>query len=227
MLKLTKLSLGLLLCAHTAFAQNQTDTTQTKPTVDAPAAATGTEKVKRVSIYLGGGIALPMSPSSFSDFWSMGYSFGGGLGYAFSPSLAFVGQVDYNNFALDGDAILEQSGFGGMGISISGGSASIFSISGNLRANLIPTPNSLSPYFIGGIGYATVSTGDFTLSGGGQSITEGGFSESHMSVLFGVGLDIPASEALDVFLEGKYGIVFTEDQTSNYIPLRAGVKIKL
>jgi hypothetical protein len=235
MRKLAMLSLGLLLCAHAAFAQNQTDTTQTEPNADAvassavaaPATAPQAEKVKRVSIYVGGGIAFPMSPSGFSDFWGMGFSFGGGLGYAFSPSLAFVGLVDYNNFALDGDAILAASGFGGMGISISGGSASIFSVSGNLKANLIPTPNSLSPYFIGGIGYSTVSTGDFTLSAGGLSITESGFSESHASILFGVGLDIPASEALDIFLEGKYGIVFTEDQTSNYIPLRAGLKVKL
>ncbi|HXG00393.1 MAG TPA: outer membrane beta-barrel protein [Bacteroidota bacterium] len=181
----------------------------------------------RAELYLHGGLSFPFQPKEFSDYWKMGFNIGGGLGYSFSPYLALVGHVDYNNFAFDEDGFLKDLGFSGLGIKISGGSASIFTVSGNLKATLTTTPHSVSPYFIGGIGFFSISISEVTVSGGGVSVRVEGDSESAFCVSFGPGIDISAAETVSILLEGKYVIGFTENENTTYIPLKAGIKVKL
>ncbi|MEG8948171.1 hypothetical protein [Rosettibacter firmus] len=182
---------------------------------------------RNTELYINTGFSLPSQPETFSDYWNTGINIGGGLGFPFSSSLVFVGRVDYNNFSFDEEGFLKDNNFAGYGVSISGGSASIVTITGNLKANLISTPNSVSPYFVGGIGYFKMTIDEFTISALGESEKVEGDTESAFSVLFGVGVDIPAGETMSIYFEGKYGIGFTEDESKKYFPLNAGIKIKL
>jgi hypothetical protein len=199
--KIALLALGLL--ASTAFGQEE----------------------KRATLSLSGGVSFPSQPSVFSDYWKMGFNFGASLGYALSPFLTIGGSFDYNNFAFDEEGFLKNLGASGYGITVSGASASIISVMGNLKVSL--TPASVSPYFFGGLGFSRISLSDATISGGGESATVKFGSNSVFSVLFGAGLDIPAGKATKVFLQGAYGIGFKENGNTNYLPVKFGVALKL
>lgn len=190
------------------------------------ATAVGQEE-KKATLSLSGGLSFPSQPRVFSDYWKMGFNFGAGLGYALSPFLSLSGSFDYNNFAFNEEGFLKDYGISGYGITVSGASATIISVLGNLKVSLTPAMESVSPYFLGGIGFFSVSTSDVTVSAGGSSATAKGDSESAFSVLFGAGLDIPAGEATKVFLQVAYGIGFTKVDNTNYLPLKAGVTLKL
>ena len=189
----------------------------------ANASAQGTNKPE---FYANSGISFPTGPDEFTDYWRMGFNFGGGIGYSVSPNLTLVGYFDFNNFRFDDDKFLRDYGFSGYGISISGGEASIITLSGNLKATLQTSPSSLHPYFCGGIGFFKFSIGDVTVYEPGGSATAEGDSESAFSVLFGAGIDFVIGKRMDLFIEGKYAIGFTEDGSTQMFPIKLGIKFR-
>jgi opacity protein-like surface antigen len=197
--------LAILLFATTALAQDE----------------------KKVTLSLGGGISFPSQPSLFSNYWKMGFNFGAGIGYPLSPSVSLVSSFDYSNFAFNDEDFLRDNGFGGYGITISGGSATIISILGNIKASLAQAPGSVAPYLLGGLGLFSISTSDLTVSAGGLSLSVNSESESAFSILFGAGIDIPAGETTTVFLQAAYSVGFTKNESTNYVPVKAGVAFQL
>jgi hypothetical protein len=128
------------------------------------AATALTQDEKKVTLSLGGGISFPSQPSLFSNYWKMGFNFGAGIGYPLSPSVSLVSLFDYNTFAFDEEGFLTDNGFGGYGISVSGGTATIISLLGNIKASLAQAPGSAAPYLLGGLGLFRISTSDVTVS---------------------------------------------------------------
>jgi len=116
-----------------------------------------------LNIYVGGGGALPLDPTEFTDFWGLGYNAGAAIGYSFGSGLELIGGVDYSNFLLDVDDLLDDLGALGMDIDISGGDISMLSLSAGLKFN-IGTGGSFSPYLIGMGGMYTRSISDVTVS---------------------------------------------------------------
>lgn len=189
----------------------------------ANAFAQGTNKPE---FYGNSGISFPIGPDEFSDYWRMGFNFGGGIGYPISPNLSLVGYFDFNNFRFDDDKYLRDYGFAGYGISISGGEASIITLSGNLKATLHTTTSSVHPYLWGGIGFFKLSIGDITIYGPGGAVSVEGDSESAFSVLVGGGIDFVIGERMDLFIEGKYVIGFTEGESTQMFPVKFGIKFR-
>jgi len=182
---------------------------------------------KNNDFYIGAGLSFPSGPQIFSDYWKMGFNVGGGFGFPLSPSISLIGTIDYNNFAFDESGFLKALGYSNSGINVSGGSASIFTIDGNIKILLNTIPKSTTPYIVCGVGFFSLSTADVTVSGGGSSVRVSGDSESAFSIQFGAGIDIPAGEAMNIYIEGKYGIGFTKGENTAYLPLRAGIRMKI
>jgi hypothetical protein len=179
------------------------------------------------SFMFGGGLSFPSQPRLFSDYWKMGFNIGAGFDNRLSQTLSLEGTFEYNNFAFDDEGFLKDYGFSGYGVTIEGGSATIFSVLAGLKANLIPIDKPVSPYFLGEMGIFSLSTSDMTVSGPGGSMTGKGSSESAFTVVFGAGLDFVAGETTTVFIQAAYGLGFTKNESTNYIPLKAGLRINL
>ena len=186
------------------------------------------QDAKKIQIYLSGGVSIPASPSEFKDFWSLGFNGGGGVGYIFSPIFSANVYFDYNSMTLNEDKFLEELGATSMGLSIDGGAVNIITVMVNVKTTLIAKPQSVSPYLKAGLGLLSLSATDVTFSYMGESFTqEVDVSEEAFGVLFGGGIDFPVSLNVLIFVEGNYGIGFTEDESTGYITIKGGVIILL
>ena len=154
-------------------------------------------KVKKGSIYAGLGMSMPMSPDFFSDNYGSGFSFGGGLGYKFTPMIEGVALLDYTSFSADG---------GGSDLTTMDIMGLVKFIFGTAN-----TASKLKPYLQVGIGMT--------------SIDGGGGSESDMALAGGGGLEIWVNPKFAIFGDVKYVTVSADPESVAYIPIRAGVKI--
>jgi len=182
--------------------------------------------INKYEFYANSGISFPMGSNEFADYWRMGINFGGGIGDSISPILTLVAYFDFNKFRFDDDKFLRDNGYSGYGISISGGGASIITLSGNLKATLQTSPSSLHPYFCGGIGFMKLFLDDVTVYWLGESATIEGDSESNFSVFFGAGIDFVIGKRMDLFLEGKYAIEIAEGEKAQIFPIKLGIKFR-
>jgi opacity protein-like surface antigen len=199
------MSIMLLIFAQTTFAQGQ---------------------AKKPSFFVNAGFSIPSAPDEFSDYWKTGFNIGGGIGHSLTPNVQFQGIVEYNSFGFDGDKLLEDYGYGGTGISVSGGTASIVTASANLKTLLSAGKSSSTPYFIGSLSFFRLSTSDATVSYMGMSETVDGDSETAAGVAFGAGINIEMNPNMNLFIEGKYGVGFTENESTQYLPLKVGLEFK-
>lgn len=184
------------------------------------------EQMKKVSYSVNAGLSLPSAPDDFSDFWKTGFNIGGAIGYPLEANLAFQACLDYSSFTYDKDRYLSDYGFPGLNIIIDGGNTSIFTASANLKVMLSPHGSFVSPYFIGGLGFLRLSLSDMTRSFQGDIYGLKGASETAIAVFFGAGFDFVINERVIFFAEGKYGVGFTEDESTQYFPIKFGLAFK-
>jgi hypothetical protein len=64
-----------------------------------------------------------------------------------------------------------------------------------------------------------VQTGDITYTGG----TLGGGKESAFATALGGGVDFRAGPTINVFIEAVWYVGFTEDNTTQILPVRVGI----
>lgn len=182
---------------------------------------------KKAELYIGGGLSFPMSPEIFSDYWSMGFNFGGGIGYKFGRNISGNAYFSYTSFPLNESKFLDDLNAPSE-VNISGGSASVILVTANIKALLIANPNQVTPYLLSGLGLFSLSTSDVTVSYQGyQQIANTSNSESAFGIVFGGGVDIPVSPTIKVFLEIGYVIGFTEGESTGYMPVKGGLCILL
>jgi opacity protein-like surface antigen len=72
----------------------------------------------------------------------------------------------------------------------------------------IPMEGKLAPYFMGGVGAYRFSNGD---------------SETKMGINFGAGGKYSINEKVGILVEGAYHIIFTEEESTKYFDVKAGV----
>lgn len=177
-------------------------------------------------IYGGGGLGIPMAPSTFSDYWKSGPTFSGGLGLQFSPKAEVIARFNYNTFPLDTDKLLE----GFTGVTVDGLDFQTYEFLADLKYIFNGgTETTTFFYLIGGIGFAGYKFTDVTVSGGGSSLTlpASEFSDSSFLLSSGLGLDIMVSPTIGFWVEPRITVVTTEGESTGYLPLRAGFKVML
>jgi opacity protein-like surface antigen len=178
------------------------------------------------SVFINTGFSIPSAPNEFSDYWKTGFNIGGGIGFPIIRNLRFQVDLEYNSFAFDEDTFIDDLSYGGTGISISGGTASILTAAVNLKA-LIPTGSySKTPYLIGGVSFFALSISDGTVRYEQYTRTIGGDSDPAIGLSLGAGISFVMNPNMNIFIEARYGIGFTEDEDTQYIPFKVGLEFK-
>ncbi len=179
-------------------------------------------------LYLGGGVAFPVGPSTFKDIWKMGYNGTGGIGFTFAPGLSVIFTASYSSFPIDQSGIITKAGIpAGVSVSVDGGTITALDFAGNIKYSFMPKGTSL--YVVASAGYFSMSASDITIKvssgGSSQNFTEKPDAESAFSTSIGAGVDFPVGAKLGIFVEGRYFIAFTSGGNTSYVPVRAGVRI--
>jgi len=178
-------------------------------------------------LYLNVGASAPTAPETFSEHWQRNFNLGGGIGFHLSPNLILQGYVARNNFTLDEDKFFTDYPQLGESVSIDGGELKFLTVFGDLKAVLGPSKARLAPYLIGGGGFSKQYFTDISISGKRITVELGIASETTFAVAFGAGMDINLSDNFALFIEGRYTIGFTENESIKYVPVKIGLGFKL
>jgi opacity protein-like surface antigen len=166
-----------------------------------------------------------MGSRPLKDVYGAGYGGGVHVDIAF---LAFGVRLsgDYITFSPDNDkyraALASLTGNAASDFSIDGGRVNIISVNANGKLKIVPLP-IVSPYVTGGVGLARISTdaASVVFQGAPTGAYPSFASETQSAVDLGAGVDI--NLGLSLFVEAKYTWIFTEGQTSTYVPVTVGV----
>ncbi len=172
----------------------------------------------------GARINLPESVRSFYN--SPGFGFGAHLDVPLSPLVSISIAGDYGSFILNADEYRRSlSSFFSQAV-VSGGRLSIFSLV--CAAKYRPYESSVVPYLVSGLGLASLSASDVTVLAGPPSdprssrAKKANIPTGTKGILsFGGGLEIVIPWA--VFVEVKYQLVFTEGESSSFVPVSLGI----
>lgn len=166
-------------------------------------------------------------PGPFKPAYGFGYGGGAHLDINLPVLFSIRVAADYTTYSPDntkyaGALPAFYPGTVVSGFSIDGGRINIFSVSANGKLSLLPTP-IISPYITAGAGIASISSSDLTVKYQGQNLgtaTVPG-AETKASVNFGAGIDLTI--VVTLYIEAKYTIIFTEGESSSFVPVSLGI----
>lgn len=185
------------------------------------------------------GLGLPSSPSAFTDVYNASFTLGGQLQYQVASRTALVGRVAYHRFAAGEEGARSFIDIPQQYItsfSLEGGNLNMLSFAGLVTQQLTPVESKSAFFITGGLGLYNINfqdaTVNFTYSApfaqGRETITvTSDGSESKFGINFGAGLEQTLSESLSLLLEGRYNIVFTEEENTNFLAFLAGLSFRL
>lgn len=156
-----------------------------------------------------------------------GTGYGGGAHLDINLPMVFGIRVaaDYTTYSPDNDKFRSVLGTltGNLasGFEIDGGRINIFSVMANAKFGL-PTP-VLSPYLTGGAGIASISTSDMTVKYQGVPFPTAAGASSGTKTSVNIGAGVELSIVITLYLEAKYTIIFTEGESSSFVPVSLGV----
>jgi hypothetical protein len=182
------------------------------------------------------GLSIPAAPPELPDFWNPGVSLGGGVGLRLSSFWEIATNVHYQRFPAD-----ERAQIDGLLLSGPGGVLPIASIDGrDAEATVILTEvrvhpgrvgSRVDPFLAFGAGYFQISTTDATVtpepSSGVGPITIIGDSDTALAAAVGGGVQLRVGTGWRVVLDSIYTIGFTEQSSTEFIPLRVGIAVEL
>lgn len=199
-MKLVKFGLVLaafLVCVGTVSAQN-----------------------RRNQIELFGGVAIPLAPEEFKNYYKLGGSLHGQYVLFPSPNLGISLGVAVEGFTVDQDAVLEDYGLVGTGVEVDA-TASIVELGVGVRPYLTPATAN-TQFFLFGMGTYNVLKEKVTATYLGQTETVE-VDGNEFGVAGGAGFEIPAGEKLNIIIQGLTRFIFTEGSTTSFVGITAGV----
>ncbi|HVP06511.1 MAG TPA: outer membrane beta-barrel protein [Candidatus Acidoferrum sp.] len=172
------------------------------------------------SIYGGGFMSFPSSPSGFKDAYKNGFHALVGLGFKTAPMAQLVPTVEYHHFGRD-------YSFGNL-TGVDGGSLGIWLYGVNLRIAPNFPASPIGIFGIAGIGLSRLTYAKFT--GINSSLVDdlnrnlpGDDSKFYYNV--GAGLTFKFLPSIDLFAMVRYVSISTSGQSSKLIPFTVGLKI--
>jgi opacity protein-like surface antigen len=156
-----------------------------------------------------------------------GPGFGGGAHLDINLPIIMSIRVagDYTTYAPDNSKLASllaaEGGGNASDITLEGGRINIFSVSANAKFAL-PTP-VLSPYITAGGGIASVSMSDLTVKYQGAPVGSAVGSKTGTKASLNIGAGVELNLVLTLYLEAKYTVIFTEGESSSFVPVSLGV----
>lgn len=190
-----------------------------------------------------GGLCLPKGPDDFKDYFKSGTGFGVEFKTNINEQLSFVGSFASLPFKLNEDKVAEEMA---EDIEYLVGEYVQVNVEGGLfRVNAIQAD------FLYSLSQPGASTGFYLIVGGGYYMPKFQYpdkiefiyeeeiwdvteyyefeeeSENDFGVNFGAGLELAMGTSAKLFIEAKYHIVSTEDESTKFITLMGGVRFPL
>ncbi|MBK7580683.1 MAG: hypothetical protein IPI67_10805 [Myxococcales bacterium] len=186
----------------------------------------GSESAHAQEGRIGGGIALPVEPSGFTDLYNIGFHGGVELGgrVGKSKKTTIGGAVYHHRFPLDTEGVLNK--WYGLGVpkgtpySIDGGTYVLTEIFVAMRAQV--ADGGVQPFFLGGVGLGVSDITQLQLRLGDTSRNTNTSAETDPMVTLGFGVDVPVG-AIKLFGQARVSMVFTEGDNTLLLPITAGV----
>jgi len=172
------------------------------------------------SIYIGGGLNIPMGPELFKDYMKTGNNFCGGVGIQINPMFEIGGTVAYNTIGPDFDKILGE--FASQlpdslqalitGIEIDGFEIHALEFLADAKIILGGEESPLKFYGLVCAGISRLSLSNGTING--QEIVPDSLidtTETKFTYGLGAGINQQLSPSLSLFAEGRYMFIAIAD----------------
>lgn len=181
-------------------------------------------QARRPQFEVFGGIALPLSPEEFKDYYKMGFSLHGQYVIFPSSQIGISFGAAYERFTFDGDAFLQDledaTGLDLTGFEVDG-NASIIEFGVGVRPYLTQ-PEASTQFYLFGMGTYNLLKSEATISFEGDSEKVSG-DENKPGVAVGAGLEFPAGEKINILTQALFRFVFTEGDATNFVGITAGI----
>ncbi len=173
-----------------------------------------------ISLYGGGFMSFPSSPSGFKNEYKDGFHGMLGIGLKSAPGLQLVPKIEYHKFGRD-YTFDNLSGVGG-------GSESMWLYGIDLRLGPNVPGFPLHPYVLAGGGLAHVSYAEFT--GFNSTLVDNlnaslPNSQSPFYYNLGGGLEFAFLPAVNLFVQVRYVSVATDGGATKFVPITVGLRI--
>lgn len=173
-----------------------------------------------------GGLNRSIAPEEAADYYPTGFMVGFSGIRVLASEYGLEADVSFTMTPLDAGRLLDDLGLGGLNVQVKGGGMSILSASVGLRYQFsIESPNI--PYVHAQGGIRRVSFSEGTVTGGGITTPFETDSETKPGLLVGVGSQFPVADGLNLFAEINYDVIFTDDDPTQFIPVKFGIVFAL
>jgi hypothetical protein len=159
------------------------------------------------------GVGIPLSPEDFKDYYKVGFS--GHAQYVLfpAPKLGIAFGAAYEKFTFDGDKFLEDYGFSGTGVDVTG-SASVVELGIGVRPYLTPMESN-NQFFLFGMATFNFLSEKAEVSYQGLSASAD-TSYNKFGLAAGAGFEFPAGTSINIIIQGVFRFIFTESYKDEY-----------
>ena len=183
-------------------------------------AQTSSEQGNARDILVTGGVTFSHLPFDFKDNYKAGWNAGFGYGYTLPEGKLGTSMVyataEFGRFALDREKI--RAALQNPVELIASDPSTFLALLVNFRGTFTSFSSVVQPYFFAGIGYLRFEQGGRTYSNNViEKKTQNGFAWNA-----GVGVNIPVSEKISVFLQGR-SLLGVFEPTRQFFPINTGI----
>jgi opacity protein-like surface antigen len=178
-------------------------------------------------MFFNAGGSLPTAPSSFVDYWDIGFTLGAGTEVPLNNVVSMYADLAYQQYSIDGEAILKKFGLPSQGLNVSGGAITFFTANVGGKYYFKNNPQENSPYILGGAGYLNADFENVIISNNNQNVLNRSETENTFVYEIGTGADFPLSKDNNFFLQLKYCISTLHGESTQYLPLEIGFRSAL
>ena len=161
-------------------------------------------------VSVNGVVGVPASSNVASQV-NVGFGGEGFVGYAFDPQFSLGVVSGYDTYSLNTSYVLKQLGLSSFppGTTVSG---SLSYVPIMAEAKYAFSKTGTKPYVLLGAGLA-LNNGSFTVSASGMT-ANGTINETDLLLAPGLGVAFPVSDKVDIFVQGRVDLDFTNNNTS-------------
>jgi hypothetical protein len=187
-----------------------------------------TAQYRKPQIEIFGGLAIPLAPDGFKDYYKMGFSGHGQYVIFPSPKLGVSFGVAYERFTFNGDKFIDEfeAIYGPVeGLDVTG-SASVIELGVGVRPYLTPVESN-TQFFLFGMGTYNFLKDELKAEYLGEEIFSGSDDFNKFGLAAGAGLEFPAGTSMNLILQGIFRFIFTSEEdtggTTQFVGITAGL----